>query len=72
MFLLYLSIEDKSPQNKSWGTVKNIENGLIHAYRDITFQNLNKCAVSDSKLSICVNEAAKFLRRREENYHFAA
>ena len=72
MFSLSLSIEDKSPQNKSRGTVKNIHSGLIHVYRDITFQNLNECAVSDSKLSNCFNEAAEFLRRREENYHFAA
>ena len=48
-------MEDKSPQNKSQGTVKNIDCGLISEYRDITFHNLNKCAVSDSKLSSCVN-----------------
>ena len=47
MFSLSLSIEDKSPQNKSWGTVKNTDSGLICAYRDITFQNLTECAVSD-------------------------
>ena len=70
MFLLYLSIEDKSPQNKSQGTVKNIDSGLIREYRDITFQNLNEHAVSDSKLSSCVNEAAEFLSRREGNYYF--
>ena len=56
----------------SRGTVKNIDSGLIHAYRDITFQELNECAVSDSKLSSCVNEAAEFLRRKEENHHFTA
>ena len=47
MFSLSLSIEDKSPQNKSRGTVKNIDSGLICVYRDITFQNLTECAVSD-------------------------
>ena len=62
-------MEDKASQNKSRETVKNIDNGLIHAYRNTTFQNLKICAVSDRKLSSCVNEAVKFLSRREQQLH---
>ena len=51
------------------GTVKNIDRGLICAYRDITFQNLNICAVSDSELSSYFPEVVEFLSGGEENYH---